>query len=276
MLLGDLGADVVRVDRVGSVDDERRASDFLLRRGARSVAIDLAFPRRSRCHSAVGGGERRRHRRVATRRGGAARPRARSLPGPQPPSRLRPGDGLGPGRALRQCSGPRHQLHRRDRHPPRHGSPGHAARPSAQPRRRLRRRRHALCRRDSQCGAREPVSGRGQVIDAAMVDGSALLSTLFHSQRHLGEVDDERESNRLDGGAPWYDVYETAEGRYIAVAAGEPHFLKRCSASSGSTRISAILWTGPAGPGCGQRSRPPSLPAPEPSGRRSSAIRPSA
>jgi alpha-methylacyl-CoA racemase len=56
------------------------------------------------------------------------------------------------------------------------------------------------------------------------VDGSALLSTLFHSQRHLGEVNDERESNRLDGGAPWYDVYETADGQHVSVAALEPQF----------------------------------------------------
>ncbi|MCA1843620.1 MAG: CoA transferase, partial [Actinobacteria bacterium] len=44
MLLGDLGADVVRVDRIGTVDDERRSSDFLLRRNSRSVAVDLRSP----------------------------------------------------------------------------------------------------------------------------------------------------------------------------------------------------------------------------------------
>jgi alpha-methylacyl-CoA racemase len=62
-------------------------------------------------------------------------------------------------------------------------------------------------------------SGEGQVIDAAIVDGAALLTTLFHSIP-LGP----RGTNALDGGAPHYDVYECADGKYVSVGAVEPQF----------------------------------------------------
>ncbi len=67
-------------------------------------------------------------------------------------------------------------------------------------------------------------SGRGQVVDAAMVDGSALLTTFLHGLRAAGMWRDERGTNMLDGGAPFYDTYETADGRYVAVGALEPQF----------------------------------------------------
>lgn len=67
-------------------------------------------------------------------------------------------------------------------------------------------------------------SGRGQVVDAAMVDGTALLSQMLWSLRGQGLWRDERGTNLLDGGAPFYDTYECADGRYVAVAALEPQF----------------------------------------------------
>ena len=67
-------------------------------------------------------------------------------------------------------------------------------------------------------------SGRGQVIDAAMVDGSALLASFIHGLRAAGAWQDERGSNVLDGGAPFYDTYETADGEHMAVGALEPKF----------------------------------------------------
>jgi alpha-methylacyl-CoA racemase len=67
-------------------------------------------------------------------------------------------------------------------------------------------------------------SGQGQVIDAAMVDGVALLATFFYSQLATGSWSLERESNQLDGGAHFYRVYETADGRFLAVGALEPQF----------------------------------------------------
>jgi alpha-methylacyl-CoA racemase len=69
-------------------------------------------------------------------------------------------------------------------------------------------------------------SGRGQVVDAAMVDGAALLGAVFHGQRQTGMWHDRREANRLDGGAPFYGTYETADGRFVAVGANEPQFYR--------------------------------------------------
>jgi alpha-methylacyl-CoA racemase len=67
-------------------------------------------------------------------------------------------------------------------------------------------------------------SGRGQVVDAAMVDGSAVLTTMIHGFRASGEWLDERESNLIDGGAHFYGVYETADGGWISLGAIEPQF----------------------------------------------------
>jgi alpha-methylacyl-CoA racemase len=67
-------------------------------------------------------------------------------------------------------------------------------------------------------------SGRGQVVDAAMVDGAALLTTQLHELLAAGLWSDRREANLLDGAAPFYAVYETADGRHLAVGALEPRF----------------------------------------------------
>lgn len=67
-------------------------------------------------------------------------------------------------------------------------------------------------------------SGLGQVVDAAMVDGSALLTAMFHGMRAAGLWSDERGTNLLDSGAPFYDCYETSDGKHMAVGALEPQF----------------------------------------------------
>ena len=67
-------------------------------------------------------------------------------------------------------------------------------------------------------------SGLGQVVDAAMVDGSALLASFLYGLRAAGAWQDERGTNVLDGGAPFYDTYATADGRHMAVGALEPKF----------------------------------------------------
>ncbi|MBK8960738.1 MAG: CoA transferase [Proteobacteria bacterium] len=67
-------------------------------------------------------------------------------------------------------------------------------------------------------------SGRGQVVDAAMVDGSASLMALMYGMRAGGLWIDERGSNRLDSGAPYYGVYETLDGKYIALGSNEARF----------------------------------------------------
>ncbi|WP_207957991.1 CaiB/BaiF CoA-transferase family protein [Streptomyces sp. YIM 98790] len=66
--------------------------------------------------------------------------------------------------------------------------------------------------------------GTGQVVDAAIVDGAGHLSTILHGMLAAGQWRDERGLNLLDSGAPYYDVYETADGRYMAVGALEPAF----------------------------------------------------
>jgi alpha-methylacyl-CoA racemase len=67
-------------------------------------------------------------------------------------------------------------------------------------------------------------SGQGQVIDAAMVDGATLISQMLWSLRAAGGWSDTRGVNILDGGAPFYDTYECSDGRYIAVGALERPF----------------------------------------------------
>ena len=67
-------------------------------------------------------------------------------------------------------------------------------------------------------------TGRGRVVDAAMTDGSALLTSLFHAFRPLGLWSDARGTNLLDGGAPFYRCYLCRDGRYVAVGALEPRF----------------------------------------------------
>jgi alpha-methylacyl-CoA racemase len=68
------------------------------------------------------------------------------------------------------------------------------------------------------------VSGRGQVVDAAIVDGTAHLNSMATGFLAGGLYREERAANLLDGGAPFYDVYETADGRHLAVGALEPKF----------------------------------------------------
>lgn len=67
-------------------------------------------------------------------------------------------------------------------------------------------------------------SGRGQVIDAAMIDGASVLAHMLWSMYGGGAWSAERGTNFLDGAAPFYDVYECADGKYIAVGAVEPQF----------------------------------------------------
>lgn len=72
--------------------------------------------------------------------------------------------------------------------------------------------------------ARPRSQRRRVVIDAAMVDGAAVLMSLIHSRMNMGQWQDRRASNPLDGGVPWYDTYGTRDGRYMAVGALEPKF----------------------------------------------------
>lgn len=67
-------------------------------------------------------------------------------------------------------------------------------------------------------------SGRGQVVDAAMVDGAAVLMSMFHGMHKAGLWRDERGVNLLDTGSHFYDTYETSDGKYISLGSIEPQF----------------------------------------------------
>jgi alpha-methylacyl-CoA racemase len=92
------------------------------------------------------------------------------------------------------------------------------------------------------CALREAErSGRGQVVDAAMVDGAAHLMTAIYGYRAAGLWGGGRGENFLDSGAPYYEVYETRDGAYVALAAIEPQFfaelLRRLELSAELARI---------------------------------------
>ena len=91
--------------------------------------------------------------------------------------------------------------------------------------------------------------GDGQVFDAAMSDGAALIGAMTYGMRAAGLWKDERETNLLDGGSPTYGVYACADGRFVAIGAIEPQFqaalFKGLALDPGSTReqIAAVIAT---------------------------------
>ncbi len=90
-------------------------------------------------------------------------------------------------------------------------------------------------------------SGHGQVIDAAMVDGVSVLAQMFWSLRAGGSWSDQRGVNLLDSGAPFYDTYACSDGRYVAVGALEPHFYAALLAGLRLTEAGLPEQSDPAG-----------------------------
>ena len=226
MLLSDMGADVLRIDRIvpsdSGVDMDARFN--LLNRGRRSVAMDLKNPR------AVETVKRLIVRADALTEG------------------FRPGVtermGLGPDDCL--AVNPKLVYGRITgwgQEGPLASSPGHDLNYIA-----LTGVLHSIGSRDGPpvpplnlvgdfgggamylafgvvCAILESrSSGRGQVVDAAMVDGSASLMALTYGLRAAGVWTDQRGSNRLDSGTPWYDVYQTSDGKYVSIASNELRF----------------------------------------------------
>jgi alpha-methylacyl-CoA racemase len=75
------------------------------------------------------------------------------------------------------------------------------------------------------CGLLEAQrTGKGQVVDAAMVEGAATLAAMFAGMLHDGGWTEVRGANALDSGAPWYDTYETSDGKFVAIGAIEAKF----------------------------------------------------
>jgi alpha-methylacyl-CoA racemase len=76
-------------------------------------------------------------------------------------------------------------------------------------------------------------SGKGQVVDTAMTDGAASLMTMFYGMSAMGIWKDKRGANMLDGGAHFYDTYETKDGKYVAIGSIEPQFYKELMEKTG-------------------------------------------
>jgi alpha-methylacyl-CoA racemase len=86
------------------------------------------------------------------------------------------------------------------------------------------------------------VSGRGQVVDAAIVDGTAHLSAMFAGMLAGGAAHERRAANLLDGAAPFYEVYETSDGRHMSVGALEPQFYDALIAGLGLADRAPDRW----------------------------------
>ena len=232
MILADLGADVIRVDRPGGQALTGGPHD-LLNRGRPSVALDLKHPDGVATVLDLVAGADVLRRGTAPRYDGAARPRPGRLPGPQPAAGLRPDDRLGPGRPAVPDRRPRPRLHRDHRRAVRHGAgPG---------------RPHFPTNLVGDFGGgstylvigilaallESRLSGEGQVVDAAIVDGTAHLNAMATGFLAGGVLREDRAANLLDGGAPFYDLYETADGKHLAIGALEPQFYDELVAGLG-------------------------------------------
>jgi alpha-methylacyl-CoA racemase len=77
--------------------------------------------------------------------------------------------------------------------------------------------------------------GQGQVVDVAMSDGAASLATMFYGMKAMGIWTDDREANLLDGGAHFYDTYETKDGKWVAIGSIEPQFYALLREKAGLT-----------------------------------------
>lgn len=80
------------------------------------------------------------------------------------------------------------------------------------------------------------VTGKGQVVDAAMVDGVNAMASLFHGFRAMGVLAEGTGESFLGGAAHWYDTYETSDGRYVSIAALEPQYYELLIEKAGLDR----------------------------------------
>ena len=88
-------------------------------------------------------------------------------------------------------------------------------------------------------------SGQGQVVDAAMVDGVASIFSIFYGMARSGMHTEEIGTNLFDGGAPFYNVYETADDKYVTLAPIEPHFYAQLLDQLGIADVDLLGAVGP-------------------------------
>ena len=146
------------------------------------------------------------------------------MPAAQSATGVRAHDRLGPDRSAGSNSRPRSQLH----------CPGRRAQSDRSDGRQTRRALNPigdfgggglLLAFGIACALLEArQSGKGQVVDAAMLDGAASFMAMFFGYRALGQFDDKTGTHFLGGGAHYYDVYEALDGRFLSVASIEPQF----------------------------------------------------
>ena len=227
MMLAEMGATVLRIDRVADSDlGMPMPTKFeVLKRSRHIIRLDLKRP------EAVALALRLVEQSDALIEG--FRPKVMERLGLGPDVCLARNPRLVFGRVtgwgqegpLAHAAGPRSQLHRADRR---------AA--CDRPRRRVRRRRRSTWSAISAAvrsiswsaclprSSRRGSSGRGQVVDAAMVDGASSLMTSIYGGKASGRLSGPRGTNITDSGAYFYEVYECADGRYVSVAAIEAKF----------------------------------------------------
>ena len=113
-------------------------------------------------------------------------------------------------------------------------------------------------------------TGKGQVVDAAMLDGVMSLYSVFYGMSASGMHTEEIGSNLFDGGAPFYNVYETSDAKYVTAAPIEPHFYRQLLDAIGRSRPTSFpsSTTAATGPRCATGSRRSSGPRPAMNGRR--------
>ena len=243
MLLADAGADVLRVDR------HRRAVDGgALVRGRPRLELDLK--------TASGLATARSLVRAADvviegfRPGvmEAARPGSPGVPRRQPAVGLRPYDGVGAGRTARPPARSRHQLPGADRRVEVDRPAGHAPVPPLNLVADYGGGGMMLAFGIVTALVERSTSGRGQVVDAAMVDGVSLLMTGVWSRAAQGRWPGAPGTNDLDSGAPFYDVYATCDGEYMAVGSVEPQFWQRLLQGLGLEGQLPEQWDRPSWP----------------------------
>jgi alpha-methylacyl-CoA racemase len=111
-------------------------------------------------------------------------------------------------------------------------------------------------------------TGSGQVVDAAMTDGAASLMAMMYGFKGMGMWRDERRANLLDGGAPFYDTYRCADGGWLAIGALEPQFYAELLRI---LEIDPATPSPPPSPRARATTGPPASPGPTPASRPSSA-----
>jgi alpha-methylacyl-CoA racemase len=225
MILADLGADVVRIDRpVPGFDALPPGSTDHLLRGRRSVALDLKSPAdRDRFFALIAVADVL----LEGYRPGAAE---RLGVGPQPCAEVNPGlvyarmTGWGQNGPLADRAG--HDINYIALTGVLHaiGRPGERPVPPLNLVGDFGGGSMLLLTGILSALFERSRSGLGQVVDAAMVDGSGLLSQMIWAWRGAGAWSDERGANLLDGGCPYYDTYTCADGKHVAVGALEPPF----------------------------------------------------